>query len=286
MASSASPGPILARRRLRMELRRYREHVGLTLDHVAREMVWSTSKIVRIENGAVGVSVNDTKALLGLYQVSDPEAIENLTSLAKSSRQRMWWSQFRDDVPASFLEFIGLEHDANRIINYNPFVVPGLIQTEEYARSITETNPDVTKSSDQVQIRMRRQDRVLRHAEPPQYIALLDESVLHRRFGDVTVLRDQLNALLDYVREPHIQLYIIPTNADGYPGIPTGFVVLEFTDPRDSPIVFYDQHGSDVAADSPVEVERYLKTFEQLRVLGLHGPDAISAIKAARDKAT
>ncbi len=284
MSSSASLGPVLARRRLRAELRRLRESAGHSFDQVAREMVWSVSKIVRIESGAVGVSVNDIKALLALYRVTDPEAIRSLSDLAKNSRRRMWWSQFRDQVPGSFLEFIGLEHDANRIVNYSPFLIPGPIQTEEYARSITETNPDINKSPDQVKIRMQRQERLFRQPDPPQYIGLVDESALYRRFGDATILRDQLNALLDYAREPHIELYVIPTSTDGYPGIAIGFVILEFSDTQDAPIVFYDQHGSDVAAESPDEVERYFKTFEQLRSLSLHGADAIAAIKAARDR--
>ncbi|GAA1026991.1 hypothetical protein GCM10009557_06640 [Virgisporangium ochraceum] len=99
------------------------------------------------------------------------------------------------------------------------------------------------------------------------------------------MLRDQLNALLDHAREPHIDLSVIPTNIDGYPGVSFGFVILEFADRRDSPIVFHDQHGSHVAAESPDEVKRYFKSFDQIRSLGLHGADAIAAIKAARDKA-
>src|SRR5688500_18514082 len=120
MSSSATFGPVLTRRRLRMELRRLREAAGLSLEQVARAMVWSTSKVVRIENGAVGISVNDTKALLTLYQATTPELISYLSELAKHSRRRMWWSQFRDRVPGTFLEFIGLEEDAGRILTYNP----------------------------------------------------------------------------------------------------------------------------------------------------------------------
>jgi transcriptional regulator with XRE-family HTH domain len=285
MSPSASIGPVLTRRRLRSELRRLRETAGLSLEQVAREMVWSMSKIVRIENGAVGVSVNDAKALLALYRVTETETIDGISELAKNSRRRMWWSQFRGQVPDSFLEFIGLEHDAARIVNYHPSVVPGPIQTEEYARWLTETDPSTRDAASQVEIRMRRQDRLFRSSEPPEYVAALDEAVLYRRIGNNTVLRDQLNALLDYAREPHIELSVIPTDTDGYPGVPVGFVILEFSDRRDSPIVFHDQHGAEISAESPDEVERYFKSFDQLRSLGLHGADAIAAIKAARDRA-
>lgn len=284
MSSRRSRGPVLTRRRLRFELRQFREAAQLTLDHVAREMVWSTSKIVRIENGVVGVSVNDTKALLALYGVTEPAVVKELLGLASDSRRRMWWAKYREHVPSTFLEFVGLEDDASRIQHYSPFVVPGLLQTPEYARAIADNDPVMPGTAEQVDIRMNRQGRLLGGADPPRYIAVLDESVLYRRFGDDTVLRDQLNALLDHVREPHIEVVIVPTDTVGHPGLAVGFVILEFEDPKDSPIVFHDQAGSDVAAETPEDVARYVEVLDRLLSQGLRENSAIAVIKAARDK--
>ena len=283
MLSRTSRGPVLARRRLRSELRQLREKAELAPEHVAREMVWSVSKLVRIENGTVGISVNDTKALLALYGAAEPETVADLLGLAADSRRRMWWAKHRDHVPATFLEFIGLEDDATQIRQYNPFVVPGLVQTAEYARTLAarDAGAPVTR---QVEIRMQRQRLLFDRTDPPEYIAILDESVLYRPFGNETVLRDQLNALLDHMREDHIDLAVVPTETVGRPGVPVGFVMLGFADEKDDSVVFYDQPGSDVAAEAPADVARFAEVFDRLLALGLRGADAIAAIKRARDR--
>jgi Domain of unknown function (DUF5753)/Helix-turn-helix domain len=282
MLSRTSRGPVLARRRLRSELRQLREKAGLTPEYVTREMVWSVSKLVRIENGAVGTSVNDTKALLALYGIIEPETVADLVGLAADSRRRMWWAKYRDHVPAAFLEFIGLEDDATQIRHYNASVVPGLLQTAEYARTLAGT--DAVAAARQVEIRMQRQRLLFDRPDPPEYLAILDESVLYRPLGDETVLRDQLNALLDHVREDHIELVVVPTGTAVHPVEPVGFVMLGFADKKDAPIVIYDQPGSDVAAEAPVDVARFAENFDRLLSLGLRGAEAIDSIKRARDK--
>jgi transcriptional regulator with XRE-family HTH domain len=289
MAPVSSKGPVLTRRRLRNELRRLREDMGLSLDQVAREMVWSVSKIVRIENGSVGISVNDAKALIDLYGPAASGLSDELLDLAKDSRRRMWWGQYREKLAPGFLEMIGLEEDASRILNFQPFLVPGLLQTEEYARAVVENEPiEPVELAEpvQVEVRMERQRRILRRTSPPEYVAILDESVLYRRFGGGTVLRDQLNALLDFAREDHISIVIVPTDVQVHPGVAVGFVILEFADPKDNPVVFHDQYGSELAADSPDEIERYAQRFQRLSAFSVRDSDAIALIKKARDRSS
>jgi transcriptional regulator with XRE-family HTH domain len=278
-------GPVLTRRRLRFELRRLREDAGLSLEQVAREMVWSVSKVVRIENGSVGISVNDTKALLAMYGATDSRLVDELLVLAKDSRRRMWWAHYRDQIAPSFLDLIGLEADAARILHFHPFLVPGLLQTEEYARAVTENDPVETGSPVHVEIRMRRKQQLFDRPAPPDYVTVLDEAVLYRRMGGSTVLRDQLNSLLDYAREPNISIVVLPMDTQEHPAHSSGFTILEFADPTDPPIVFHDQPGSGVAADSPQDVDGFRERFARLLELGLHGQDAIALIRTARDKA-
>jgi transcriptional regulator with XRE-family HTH domain len=285
MSAGNSRGPVLARRRLRTELRRLRESAKLSLEAVAGEMFWSVSKIVRIESGAVGISVNDTKALLELYDATTPEVGDELLALAKDSRQRMWWGKYRDQLPSPFLELIGLENDAARVLHYHPFIVPGLLQTSEYAGAVNDNSLTDPGTATQVEVRMLRQKQLFSRTPPPEYVAVFDQSVLYRRFGEGPVLRDQLNALLDLIREPNIAIVIVPTDTRSHQGAPVGFAILEFADPRDTPIVFHDQPGSDIAADTPEDVARYHELFEKLLAQGLHGTDAVAAIKEAREKA-
>jgi transcriptional regulator with XRE-family HTH domain len=285
MTSDNSRGPVLTRRRLRLELRRLREESGFPLEHVAREMVWSVSKIVRIESGAVGVSVNDTRALLGLYGATDAALANELVGLAKDSRRRMWWGRYRDQIPPSFLDLIGLEWDAARICHFHPFLVPGPLQTEEYAQAVADNDPLEVKWPKHVEIVVQRRERLFQKEPPPAYTAVLDEAVLYRRMGGSTVLRDQLNALLDLAREPHVSITVLPINTREHPAHYSGFEILEFADPTDPPVVFHDQAGSDLAADSPLEVKAFQETFDRLLAIGLAGPEAIAMIRRARDEA-
>jgi hypothetical protein len=131
---------------------------------------------------------------------------------------------------------------------------------------------------------MTRQRELFLRDQPPEYVAVINESVLDRQLGGGEVLRDQLNRLLDYAREPHISIVVLPTAADIQLGVSNGFVILEFADSDDPAIVFHDRPGSDVAADSADEVDRYRTTFDQMIALGRSGTDAISMIQRARDK--
>src|SRR5947207_546434 len=135
---TTGPGPTTTRRRLRAELRRLRLAKGLSVEDVTNEVEWSTSKLVRIEGGQVGISVSDLNALLAVYDVDDAAQQEELRALARASRQRTWWSAYQRFLSPSYQEFIGAESDAIRIRHYHPTMVPGLLQTPAYAQAIIE----------------------------------------------------------------------------------------------------------------------------------------------------
>ena len=159
-----SPSPLVQRRRLRAELKRARLEAGLTQDSVAEEMDWSLSKIIRIETGSVGISTNDLTALLRLYNVDDSQRVAELIALGKAARQQSWYSKYRGLVPPSYFQYIEYETSASAIRTYETLVIPGLLQTEDYATKImrlyrTRPESDVVKA--RVEIRMKRQQLLL-----------------------------------------------------------------------------------------------------------------------------
>ena len=189
-------GPTVGRRRLRTVLRRAREAAGLTQEQVAAAMDWSLSKLIRIEAGTVSISTNDVKALSQHYHLDDPQQVRDLVELARLSRRRPWWAAYRDAVPASFAAFIGLEAEADGLQFFQAVGMPGLLQTERYARAIVAASPSSTSGADSdkaltVELRLRRQREVLGRAVPPRIEAVLDEAALRRQLGGRACLRGQ-----------------------------------------------------------------------------------------------
>ena len=177
-----SPSPAVQRRRLRAELRRARLEADLTQDQVAAAMDWSLSKLIRIENGSVGISTNDLRAILQYYKITDSDRTAELLAMARSARERSWWSEYRDIASKPVLQVI--EYEAAAIIsrNFQPQVVPGLLQTEEYARAVLgQLNSQSSRErvDSLVHIRMRRQE-LLDRADPPLLFFIMDEPVVRR----------------------------------------------------------------------------------------------------------
>jgi transcriptional regulator with XRE-family HTH domain len=134
---TAPQNPVVGRKKLRAALRRAREATGRTQEQVAEAMEWSLSKVIRIETGSVGVSTNDMKALLQLYDIADPSQVDVLVDLARASRQRPWWAAHREVLSEVFVHFLGLESGASQIRMFQMAAIPGLFQTEAYAREVS-----------------------------------------------------------------------------------------------------------------------------------------------------
>lgn len=262
-------GPTVGRRRLRSALRRAREATGLTQEQVAEAMDWSLSKLIRIEAGSVSVSTNDVKALLSHYRVDDPQQVAELVDLAKVARQRTWWSQYRETFPAPFVAFIGLEAEASKLSFFQSVGVPGLLQTEAYANSITSfmvpAMVDADRLKEIVSLRQRRQAEVLNRAAPPEIELVLDESVLHRQVGSADVMRGQLDHLLQLGEQPHITIRVLPFSSGMYTA-QGQFILLEFTDDSDSDAVYMESSGliNDVL-EQPDQVKGFKEIYGVLR---------------------
>jgi transcriptional regulator with XRE-family HTH domain len=275
MSGGEGPSPVVQRRRLRTELRKTRqEEARLTQEQVAEAMDWSLSKVIRIENGSVGISTNDLKALLRLYKVIDVDQTDELVALAKAGRERSWWSGYREVAPQSLLQLIGYESAALIIRNFETLLVPGLLQTEEYARTVIREFEGSTKHLETlVEIRMRRQDLLDRGDPSPLLFFILDEAVVRRQIGGKAVMRRQIRSLVEVADRPNVTVEVVPFSAGAHPGLKGPFVVIEFPDAEDDDVLYLESARGDlVSRDAPDEVADHREAFEVLRKLSL-GPD-------------
>jgi transcriptional regulator with XRE-family HTH domain len=267
----AVQGPTVHRRRLRGELRRARSEAGRTQREVAQAMDWSLSKLIRIESGAVSVSTTDLKALLDHYGVSDRQEVERLVELAQAGKDRRgWWSTYRDAVSQQYLTFLAHEDAASSIQQFEPLLVPGLLQTEAYARTVLQALAQTAPSKridDWVDLRMKRQD-LLERDPLPELLFVLDEAVLRRPVGGPDMMRAQLNKLQQLAERPNITIEVVPFSAGAHPGMKGSFVILELPDAYENDVLFLENSRGDwTSRDEQADILSYRDTMTELREL-------------------
>ncbi|MET7846778.1 helix-turn-helix transcriptional regulator [Streptomyces avermitilis] len=268
MASNVNP--TVRRRRLGQELRRLRELKGMTAEEVAERLLVSQSKISRLENGRRSISQRDVRDLCGVYEVEDHRIVDSLMQMAKDSRQQGWWHSF-GDIPYSV--YIGLETDAASLRVYDPQVVPGLLQTRPYAEALIagalpETAPgDIDK---RVQVRLRRQERISAPDNPLRLWTVLDEAALRRVVGNRSLMRDQLEHLVEQSQLPHVTVQVIPFEMGAHPGLNGQYAILEFPDAADSSVVYIEGVTSDLYLEKAADVQKYSVMYEHLRAQALN----------------
>jgi transcriptional regulator with XRE-family HTH domain len=210
---SARTGRSVRQRRAAAELKRLRELALLTADEVAQRLGWSASKVSRVENARIRLKPDDVELLVGLYGVTG-EQRATLIGLTEEDGQKKWWDAYADVAPPDYLTFISFEAEASSACNYEPMVIPGLLQTEPYARqvifmwqSIANTPPaDLERL---LQVRLTRQ-RILYSDHPLELSVIIDEAVLRRQVGTRTVMREQLHHLVEVSARPNISVQILP----------------------------------------------------------------------------
>ncbi|WP_324783305.1 helix-turn-helix transcriptional regulator [Streptomyces sp. H51] len=270
MASNVNP--TVRRRRLGQELRRLRELKGMTAEEVAERLLVSQSKISRLENGRRSISQRDVRDLCGVYEVEDHRIVDSLMQMAKDSRQQGWWHSF-GDIPYSV--YIGLETDAASLRVYDPQVVPGLLQTRQYAESLIAGALPETAAADidkRVQVRMRRQDRITAPENPLRLWTVMDEAALRRVVGNRSLMRDQLEHLVEHSQLPHVTVQVIPFDMGAHPGLNGQYAILEFPDAADSSVVYIEGVTSDLYLEKANDVQKYSVMYEHLRAQALN-PD-------------
>jgi len=267
---ASNVNPTVRRRRLGQELRRLRELKGMTAEEVAERLLVSQSKISRLENGRRSISQRDVRDLCGVYEVEDHRIVDSLMQMAKDSRQQGWWHSF-GDIPYSV--YIGLETDAASLRVYDPQVVPGLLQTRQYAESLISgalpeaTPPDIER---RVQVRLRRQERVSTTENPLRLWAVLDEAALRREVGNRQVMIEQLEHLIEMSQLPHVTVQLIPFEMGAHPGVSGQYAILEFPDAADSSVVYIEGVTSDLYLEKAQDVQKYSVMYEHLRAQALN----------------
>jgi transcriptional regulator with XRE-family HTH domain len=269
--------PSVQRRRLRMELRKAREAAGLKQADVAKAMDWSPSKLIRIESGAVSISTNDLRALLGHYDVKDSRRTTSLLELAKASRSSSFYDQYTSVLKAGFRDYLAYEGAASVIRQYDPLFVSGLLQTEEYGRSVLEfaAGLDADKVEQAWIVRQHRQE-VHDREDPPEMHFVVDEAAIRRRVGRSkrTMVR-QLERLKEYAAEPHVTLQVLPFAAGANPGMTGNFILLEFDEADLDDLVHIETLEDVTIKDDAEFIARYVDRFDLLERLSLSPEDSV-----------
>jgi transcriptional regulator with XRE-family HTH domain len=256
--------PVAEQRRLLAELRRLRAAAGLTQKQVSTALEWSMSKVIRIEGGTVGISITDLKALLTLYGVDDPAVIENLSGAARAAREKAWWDDFRDHVNPALINFIAVEASAASMGEYQAFIVPGILQTPAYIRSLGKVFGSSEEATEHAVFMRTERRRLLTEPEPLEARFILDEASISRTIGSVEVMREQLDFLVELNSLPNISIQVATFDRGVTDGMQSSFTLFEL--PDQDHVVYLDQPGPLVLARTdPEEVGRYLDAFDKLK---------------------
>ncbi|MFE6765714.1 MULTISPECIES: helix-turn-helix transcriptional regulator [unclassified Streptomyces] len=278
-------GPAVRRRKLGEELRSLRQASGLTSREAAGLLGWHQSKVSRIETGVSGVRPDDVNRLLDAYGMDDPKLREVLGALAGSAGGggAGWWHAYRGLIPPQYRDFISLESQARTARTLETSVVPGLLQTADYARAVTRASLDGLPSGQLdslVEVRLARQG-VLRSDPPLRLSAVLDEAVVRREVGGRRVMREQLRHLARVAQLPHVQLQLLPFSVGGYVSLTSPFVIFSFPTASDLDVVVLDHLTSSLYLERKEDLAAYSSAFRTLQAHALspeHTLDLIAAI--------
>ncbi|HWG99167.1 MAG TPA: helix-turn-helix transcriptional regulator [Pilimelia sp.] len=280
-------GPAGSRRRLRQGLRRAREMAGLTQEQAARELVWHLSKVLRIEAGTSGVSVTDLHAMLRLYGADDRETVEAMTVWARTAKEKRWWSAYKSSIPRGYEHYLALESEAVAVCFFQECLVPGLLQTEAYARGVLWSvwQQYEQAANQRVALRLRRQQEAFGRARPLKVTAVLDEAVLHRMVGTRKVMKGQLEHLLDVAGRPYLDLRVLPFTVTERPFFGDNFTILEVGG-FDDAVVYVEAstYGrTDVPMDRRQEIDAYRGVFRRFAEVALSADESTRMIQAIAD---
>ncbi|RCV52026.1 helix-turn-helix domain-containing protein [Marinitenerispora sediminis] len=261
-------GPTVRRILLGYQLRKLREAKGITRADAGYKIRGSESKISRLELGRVGFKLRDVEDLLSLYGVTDPAEREPLITLAKESNKAGWWQQYGDALPNWFQSYVGLEEAATRIRTYEAQFVPGLLQTEAYARSVilggTRRDAD-GEAENRVAVRLHRQRRILDNRGVKLW-AIVDEAAVRRPVGDAQILKRQLERLVEFCDHPNITLQIIPFSVGAHAAEAGSFTILRYPEYDLADVVYLEQLTGALYLDKPDDVDAYTMAMERLSV--------------------
>jgi transcriptional regulator with XRE-family HTH domain len=268
--------PTVRRRELGALLRALRNEKGLTVEQVAERLLCSPSKVSRMETGHGIATPRDIRDLCDLYEVTEDAERDRMMQLSHEGKQQGWWQAYDLDY---FATYVGLEAEAVGIKYYQTAIVPGLVQTPDYARAMHEVSvPQIAPERiDQlIEARLKRQQILSRDA-PVRLEVVLDEAVLHRLVGGPMVMREQLGRLVEVSKQPNVTIQIIPYIAGAHPAMDSVFNILEFADPVPS-VVYVEGLVGWIYVERPQDIDRYQQVFEHLRTVALSPQESIELL--------
>ncbi|MFG2370709.1 helix-turn-helix domain-containing protein [Streptomyces sp. NPDC048504] len=268
--------PSLNRRKLRLALKTARDKRGLTQRDAAEALEWSLSKLIRIEAGTVSLSVTDLRAMLQEYGVEDPKVVSELEEAARGSKGQSWWSEYNDVIAQPFAQYLGYESAANEIRGYHPSLIPGHLQTADYAAALFEVAQPDPKNQRRIDLRLARQERVLQE-DGPKVEMVLDEAALRRQVGGPATLRRQLSFLKELVAEGRATLLALPFTAGAHNSLESSFFLLGFQDDED--VLYVEGPGGTLSnRDNRELIAQYQECFEDLKNKSLSEEDTMALI--------
>jgi hypothetical protein len=261
-------GPTALRIMLGGQLRRMREAAKISRADAGWQIRASESKVSRMELGRVGFKERDVSDLLELYGLTDEIERVRLMELARAANNPGWWSRYGDVMPNWFANYVGLEVAAKLIRTYEVLFVPGLLQTEAYARAVVQLGKSYLPPAEieqRVALRVTRQ-QILTRANPARLWVVIDESVLRRPIGGRDAMCEQIEQLLKVSQQPNVTLQVMPFSSVGYPGAGGAFTIMRFPE-GDLPDVVYIEHAaSALFLDKLEDLDEYAAIMEALTI--------------------
>jgi transcriptional regulator with XRE-family HTH domain len=281
-------GPVVQSALLRNELVRLRKQRGLTQEQVATSLEWSPSKLIRVEGGRSSITKVDLDALLQQYGLTSRDQRDRLHTLNHGAREQRWWNDYRDDITPTYLDYVGYEVGAAVIRQFQGSVVPGLLQTPDYAEALTAYGVEPLRVGAVVRLRLQRQRYLAQRSSPPQQHYVMDEAVIRRYIGverDPAIMPNQLLHIVELAeRDEHINVRIVPFKAGAHAGLSGPFTLLEFT--GGLPDILYRDAGRETIAMTPSnpEVAAYADSFESLLGDSISAEDSIAFLRTVAEE--
>lgn len=275
--------PTVKRRRLSAELIRLREQAGLTHDEVAKRLEWSRGRLTHMEqNKWVLPDIGNIRLLLEVYGVTDAAVREAILDLARQSRERGWWSKYKDVFGGSLP---GFEAEATQIRTVELVTIPGLLQTADYATAIFQAGQvlDQTAVQRRVEARLARQ-AILDRATPPQIWAVIDEASLRKMVGGPAVMAGQLSHLADMATRSNIAVQVLLDSTGAHAAMGSGFVILDFAGELDPSIVYLETPTDNLFLERPEEVQAYTLTFNRVVAAALTVEESVRYVASMVDR--
>lgn len=285
---ASDQGPVVQSALLRAELARLRKESGLTQEQVASALDWSPSKLIRVEGGRSSITKVDLDALLATYGVTSESGRDRLQALNRGAREKAWWAAYREDVNPTYLSYVGFEAGASYIRQFQSGVIPGLLQTLEYAEVLAANSIDAVKVAPAVKFRLQRQAELARRSAPPRQYFVVDEGAVRRHVGvkqDPAIMTNQLRHIADRAEaEELLTVRVVPFTAGAHPGTSGPFTLLEFDGAL--PDLLYLDAGRDVRliTGNDPRIAEYADDFEVILENALSVGDSIEFIRQVAEE--